>query len=527
MLIRARFGPTTLLTAVSLLALTLLSGHTAPPARAFAGAPAAYSTSSPTPGDVLVRYRDGTDPAAVAGLEAGLGARLIETINGLGVRVLAVPTGAEDAVVAALSHNPAVAFAERDSSLAAAQSPNDPWWPNEWGPVKTRANSAWDLTTGAPSVVVAVLDTGIDFSQPDLQGKTVAGRDIVNNDADPTDDNGHGTYTAGVVSAATNNSTGVAAYCWACAIMPVKVLGADGSGTTSNVAAGITWATDHGARVINMSLGGTSSSSTLASAVTYAHNHGVVLVAAAGNYGTTALVYPAAYPEVIGVAGTDSNDALYSWSSYGSWVKVAAPGCNLTTGRNAWYGTFCGTSSASPAVAGIAGLAIALAPGATNLTIESAIESTAASIGSSVAYGRVDALGTLQALGGSSPTASPTPTPSPSPTPAPSASASPSPSPTPAPTSTASYRGSLNSKTLQRSYALTVGAGATSAVVEFSGPPTLALTLIAPNGSTVGSVSGASPVTLAAVSTGGAYTWIVADDGTKASFKLTITYPTP
>jgi hypothetical protein len=184
--------------------------------------------------------------------------------------------------------------------------------------------------------------------------------------------------------------------------MPVKVIDSGGAGTSASVANGITWATDHGARVISMSLGFTSSSSTLQSAVQYAHNHGVVIVAAAGNYGTTSPVYPAAYPEVLGVAGTDGSDQIYSWSSYGSWVKLAAPGCNYATGTNAWYGTFCGTSSAAPALAGIAGLAISYAPLASNVQIEQALESSALNIGPSLQYGRVDAYAALLALGSSS-----------------------------------------------------------------------------------------------------------------------------
>jgi subtilisin family serine protease len=135
--------------------------------------------------------------------------------------------------------------------------------------------------------------------------------------------------------------------------------------------------------------------------VQYAHSHGVVIVAAAGNYGTTTQVYPAAYPEVLGVAGTDGSDQRYSWSSYGSWVKLAAPGCNFTTGTSAWYGTFCGTSSAAPVVAGLAGLAVSYAPLASNTEIEQALESSAVKVGSTVQYGRVDAYGALLALGGS------------------------------------------------------------------------------------------------------------------------------
>jgi Subtilase family len=183
--------------------------------------------------------------------------------------------------------------------------------------------------------------------------------------------------------------------------MPVKVIDTN-SGTVSSVAAGITWATDHSARIISMSLGFTSNSSTLGSAVQYAHEHNVVMIAAAGNYGNNTPVYPAAYPEVLSVAGTDGNDQLYSWSDYGSWVKLAAPGCNFATGTGGWYGTLCGTSSAAPAIAGIAGLAGSYAPAASNTQIEQALESQRLPSALPCKYGRADAYQAMLALDGSS-----------------------------------------------------------------------------------------------------------------------------
>src|SRR5205814_6071605 len=188
---------------------------------------------------------------------------------------------------------------------------------------------------------------------------------------------------------------------------PVKVLGADGTGTTADVATGIVWATDHAARVISMSLSATAGTSALQGAVQYAHDRGVVLVAAAGNFGNATPTYPAAYAEVLSVAGTDPNDALYSWSDFGTWVKVAAPGCNYTTGRSEWFGSFCGTSSAAPAVAGVAGLAFSYAPSATNTAVEAASEATAVKLATSATYGRVDAYAALVSLNGAP---APTPT---------------------------------------------------------------------------------------------------------------------
>jgi subtilisin family serine protease len=377
---------------------------------AFALQSAVAGNRAPTPTEapdssqdrLLVKFDRGVATSARSRVIAAAGGTAVGRIAGIDVNLVEGPASELAAVQRRLRTSAVVRFVEVDAKVHAFDTvPNDYWWPSEWAPVKTRTSKAWDLTTGSSGVVVAVLDTGVDAAHPDLQGALVAGRDVVNNDADPSDDQGHGTFVAGVVGARSNNSIGVASYCWRCSIMSVKVLGSDGAGSLSNVTSGVVWATDHGARVVNMSLGGTSASSTLASAVKYAHDRGVVLVASAGNYGTSTKVYPAAYPEVLGVAGTDSTDKLYSWSSFGSWVSVAAPGFNWSTARGGGYGEFAGTSSAAPVVAGIAGLAAAFSPAATNAQIESAIKGAATPIGTVVSAGRVDTYGTLVALGGS------------------------------------------------------------------------------------------------------------------------------
>jgi len=243
--------------------------------------------------------------------------------------------------------------------------------------------------------VIGILDTGVDPAQPDLRGKLVAGYDYVNNDQDASDDNGHGTSVAGVVAADSDNQIGVAGYCWACRLMPVKVLGADGTGFMSALAQGMIWATDHGARVLNLSLGGPVQDVTLTAATQYAWQHGVLVVAAAGNESNLAPDYPAALPNVLSVGATDRNDDLYGFSNAGA--RVAAPGENSTTGRAGTYVSFLGTSSAAPVVSGIAGLAFSLVPTATPAQVERALESTAAPV-AGVVSGRVDAYAALQAL---------------------------------------------------------------------------------------------------------------------------------
>jgi hypothetical protein len=182
--------------------------------------------------------------------------------------------------------------------------------------------------------------------------------------------------------------------------MPVKVLDRNGSGPTSTIAAGIVWAVNHGAQVINLSLGGAGTTQVLQDAVSFAASKGVLVLAAAGNSGSTTKFYPAAYPSVVSVGATQEDDTLYSWSNRGAdWVQVAAPGCDTAPVRGGGYGNFCGTSAATPVVSGIAGLALSLDPTITPDRLAQALRTTARQGTSGVQYGRVNALRTLAALG--------------------------------------------------------------------------------------------------------------------------------
>ncbi|MBA2476313.1 MAG: peptidase S8, partial [Actinobacteria bacterium] len=351
------------------------------------------------PGQLLVKFQEDATPAAAAAALERVDGEVDESVRRLEVSVVDVPDGQAARALAQLEASPAVAYAERDVALAKFDTiPNDSLWRDQWGPALVHAPRAWDSGTGSGSTVVAVLDTGVDRTHPDLQGALVGGYDVVHGDGDPLDEDGHGTSSAGVIGARTNNTTGQAGVCWGCSLMPVQVLDENGSGTTSDVATGIVWAADHGARVISMSLGGEGTTQTLTAAVAYAASKGVVLVAAAGNSGSSTPTYPAAYPQVIGVAGSTPEDTLYSWSNYGSWVRVAAPGCNVATARGGGYVNFCGTSSAAPVVAGLVGLALSYKPVAGAAAIEAAITGSGAHF-DGVQSGRIDAAGTLVALG--------------------------------------------------------------------------------------------------------------------------------
>lgn len=351
------------------------------------------------PDRFVVGFEETASSKTVANVLEDVDADVVRTVAKIDARVVEVDGEPEEAL-AALEDSPAVEYVEPEVVLQAADvSPNDELWPQQWGPKRVHAPAAWEATRGSAKVVVAVLDTGVDAGHADLRGTFVPGYDLVNNDANPSDDHGHGTAAAGVIAARTNNGTGQAGICWNCSIMPVKVLGKNGSGTTSAIASGIIWAVDHGARVINMSLGGTGTTQALADAVAYATRKGVLLVAAAGNNGSTTRFYPAAYPDVVSVAGTTSSDGRYDWSNYGEWVRFAAPGCNVAPDAGGGYVNFCGTSSATPIVSGIAGLAYALEPKLTKAAFEQALRGSAVPVPNVARYGRVDSLATLVALG--------------------------------------------------------------------------------------------------------------------------------
>ena len=349
---------------------------------------------------ILVHFGKHTGAARQEALIGRVDGHRLATVHRLGTAVVRVPAAEKRRALALLRRQSGVSYAEADGIVhASALAINDPDSISGSSPIWPLANplfpDAWDITTGGSNVIVAVVDSGVQSGHPDL-GTLTAGYDYVNGDSDPADDNGHGTSVAGIIAAQGNNGIGIAGVCWKCEIMPVKVLDYSGSGTDSWVASGITWAVDHGADVINMSLGGTGTSQTLSDAVSYALGKGVVVVAAAGNDGVTALNYPAAYNGVISVGAVDASNTRYPWSNYGSWVQVDAPGCTNSTKIGSTYGSFCGTSAATPFVAGLAGLARSFNLAASSSSVTSAIEGSTQTLasGNSV-HGLIDAQATL------------------------------------------------------------------------------------------------------------------------------------
>ncbi|MFN8485464.1 MAG: S8 family serine peptidase [Anaerolineae bacterium] len=413
------------------------------PPQSIAIAPPAvqYAPDEAVPGRVLVKWRDGVDSDTIARINDQLGVETVGAIDELGIQVVAGPTDSVQPLVTAYTDLPEVAYAEPDF-IAGAMDPvtdptlsgldadapgdttNDPLASQQYSLGRMDLPGAWAVSHG-DGVVIAILDSGADFAHPDLQGKFVSrGRDFVNKDLDASDDNGHGTHVAGIAAAATNNGVGMAGVGYNARLLPVKVLGATGSGSYSTIAAGITWAADQGVQVVNLSLGGAINSQTLRSAVDYAWGKGVVIVAAAGDNSSSAPYYPAALANAIGVGATDQNDAQARFSDFGPTVDVAAPGASiLSTIRGGGYQAWSGTSMAAANAAGVAALVAAAHPTWNNAQIRAALENTAdnSGVGTSTRHGRLNAGHAVGATSLPTPTFSPTPptaTPAPTVTPA-------------------------------------------------------------------------------------------------------------
>ncbi len=379
--------------------------------------------------ELLVRFRPGVAAGHADRLLAQRGAFRIRRIEALDIHVLRLPPGLPvERAVEIYTRLPEVEFAEpnyflRILPLTAPEA--DPGLANQWSPQHIGAPQAWLTTEGDPSVVIAVVDTGVDrrhselspnmWTNDEVPGNGLDddnngfvddyyGWDFVNNDGDPLDDHFHGTHVAGIAAAAPNdNSAGLVGICPRCRIMAVKVLGADGSGTLDGVANGITYAADSGARVVNLSLAGSFGSATLEAAVNHAWNQGAVVVAGAGNNGKDERLYPAAYANAMAIAASDSSDFHTCFSNFGAgYISVAAPGLGIysttlvdANGQDT-YGTFSGTSMATPHAAGLAGLLFSQDLSRSNALVRSLMESTAQDLGPTgvdphFGYGRISA----------------------------------------------------------------------------------------------------------------------------------------
>jgi subtilase family protein len=284
---------------------------------------------------------------------------------------------------------------------AQARVPSDPLAAT-WTYGAVNLPAAWDVTTGSEAVVIAVVDTGVDGSHPDLAGAVDSGFDFVDEDQDASDENGHGTAVAGIAAGRADNGIGAAGVCWRCRIMPLRVIGPDGFARWAWIARAIDYAVEHGAAVVNASIYGETEDPAVRYAIQRARAAGVLVVAAAGNEGRTLPEYPAAFPEVISVGATTEQNTLASYSSRGDWVKLAAPACVPTSQLGGGFGPGCGTSGATPVVAGVIGLLRAQASFATAAELENALLRTARPV-PGTQFGLVDAAAAIVAVGQPSP----------------------------------------------------------------------------------------------------------------------------
>ncbi len=413
-----------------LVTLFLLTASLFPPATS---GQAVSAAEPPTPagdfkaGELLVKFETGMTFSATENLLSRYQATQIRILYRSDVQLWQVPAGKELEIIASLNANPAVAYAEPNYLYHAFDTiPNDPhFFGKQWAHTKIQSPAAWDITTGSNAITIAIIDTGIDEGHPDLASKIVAGYDYVGDDSNPHDLNGHGTHCAGIAAAITDNNTGVAGVSWGAKIMPVRVLDADGSGWSSDITNGITWAYFNGADVLSLSLGGPGYSISMQAAINDAHAAGSLVIAAMGNDRTEGnpTSYPAAYDNVMAVAATGPTDTYADYSQYGDHCDIAAPGgamdhyhdpdgiySTLPTyhvtlndeGFAQSYDYLQGTSMATPYVAGLAALVWSVSSSLTPDEVQAIIEDSADDLGatgwdSTYGHGRINAFAALQA----------------------------------------------------------------------------------------------------------------------------------
>lgn len=339
----------------------------AQPAPARIAAPDDSSIALPSTGQVIVKFRRPEAAASVMAVAAKGGqSKAQANPTRMVVRLPQAPAQAR-AMIKALQALPGVVYVENDERMKALEVPNDPKFNDVWGLSRIKADQAWAAVgNNQATVTVAVVDTGVDAQHEDLAGNVLAGYNAITQTYDETPDvAGHGTHVAGTIAGVYNNGIGITGVAGPAniKILPVKVLGDDGSGSFSDVAAGIEWAADNGANVINLSLGG-AYSQAVADAVRYAADRGVVVVAAAGNeHANTAQLAPAGVPGAVTVSAVDEYTEPAWFSNFGAEVELAAPGTNiLSTVPGNGYDWKSGTSMATPHVAAVAALIKAAHP---------------------------------------------------------------------------------------------------------------------------------------------------------------------
>jgi hypothetical protein len=353
--------------------------------------------------ELLIQFRiDTPNDKADEALNAH-GAAVVDEIQQLRIKRIKVPAHVLETVREALSHNPHVEFIENNFLAEPSTTPNDSYYSSQWHLPKINAPSGWDITSGSESMPIAIIDSGVDPDHPDLAGKLITGYNFLGSNTDTHDVLGHGTAVAGTAAAMTNNITGVAGIACDNPIMPLVVLNSSNYASYYDISRAITYAVDHGVRVLNISIGGSSSSSTLQSAVDSAWNKGALIFASAMNNNNSTPYYPAACNHVVAVTATTSTDTKASFSSFGTWVDISAPGASIyTTKDGGGYGYWNGTSFASPLTAGLAALIWSINPSLINTQVYDILTQNADDLGTLgydqyFGYGRINALKSLLA----------------------------------------------------------------------------------------------------------------------------------
>lgn len=345
------------------------------------------------PGVLIVVPHDGVSSTEFNRLISGHGGKS-KKVGQSTIHVVNVPEHATDNIKSALEYEPNIKYVDYDYVVSPTMQPNDISYSSAWHLPKIGAPTAWDTSLGS-GVTIAILDSGALGTHQDLVDNLVPGWNFYDNNSNTTDLTGHGTLVAGAAAATVNNMLGASGVAGKSKIMPIRITDLNGYGYYSTIVKGLVWATDRGARVANISYGGLAGSSTIWNAADYMRSKGGTVFVAGENSGT--LLNYAASTSLVAVSATDINDNRTSWSSYGSYIDLAAPGASIyTTRNNGSYQFASGTSFASPVTAGVAALLYSIRPNLTDTDITDILTSTALERGTAgwdqyYGHGRVQA----------------------------------------------------------------------------------------------------------------------------------------